>query len=505
MTHEERASSLSHEQIVALLVENENLKRQNEWFKSQIFGEKSERRPVDADSRQLLLGEWGATVEDEGLPVREHVRRRRKNEREDESDLRFDESVPVEEIRLDAPDASPDSEIVSEKITYRLAQRPGSYVVLKYIRPVAKSRDGKLSCASAPVGVLGKSCADVSLLAGIAVDKFRYHLPLYRQHQRLGAAGIRLARSTLTAWMQRVADLLEPIYQAQLSSILSSRVVAMDETPIKAGQSGKRGRMKTGYFWPIYGDAREVVFPFASTRSASVVRQVLREYGGVLLSDGYKAYDSYAGEINHLIHAQCWAHTRRHFIEAECAEPRLVAEAVARFQRLYDEERRLNQLGGAQKIQRRAERCKPIVDEFFLWLKRTLVDQLLLPSNPWTKAARYALDREKSLRVFLEYPDVPLDTNHLEREIRPIALGRKNWLFCWTELGAKDVGVFQSLIATCRLHGIDAYTYLVDVLQRIDQHPMAEVAMLTPRLWKDNFATDPLRSDLDRLRKNAES
>jgi len=115
--------------------------------------------------------------------------------------------------------------------------------------------------------------------------------------------------------------------------------------------------------------------------------------------------------------------------------------------------------------------------------------------------ARYALEREQALRVFLEDPNVPLDTSHLERQIRAIALGRRNWLFCWTEVGARYVGLVQSLIASCRLQGVDPYVSLVDVLQRIDTHPAFEVHLLTPRLWKQHFAQNPLRSDLDRLRQ----
>ena len=124
---------------------------------------------------------------------------------------------------------------------------------------------------------------------------------------------------------------------------------------------------------------------------------------------------------------------------------------------------------------------------------------MLLPSNPFTQAARYTLEREQALRVFLDYPPVPLDTNHLERELRAIALGRKNWLFCCTEVGARSVGIVQSLIASCRLQGIDPYVYLVDVLQRIDTHPAFEVHLLTPRLWKQHLAANPLRSDIERV------
>ena len=126
-----------------------------------------------------------------------------------------------------------------------------------------------------------------------------------------------------------------------------------------------------------------------------------------------------------------------------------------------------------------------------------------MPSVPPESSASWstccALSREAGLRVFLANPQLPLDTNHLEREIRPIALGRKNWLFCWTEVGARHVGVVQSLLATCRLQGVDPYTYLVDVLQRIQTHPAREVRELTPRRWKNRFADQPLRSDVGRV------
>ena len=125
--------------------------------------------------------------------------------------------------------------------------------------------------------------------------------------------------------------------------------------------------------------------------------------------------------------------------------------------------------------------------------------QGLLPSNPLTKALAYARDRRCGLEVFLTDPDVPIDTNHLERALRVIPMGRRNWLFCWTELGARQVGIIHSLIATCRLHQIDPYDYLVDVLQRVGQHPAERVRELTPRLWKQLFAADPLRTPLYRL------
>jgi hypothetical protein len=137
-----------------------------------------------------------------------------------------------------------------------------------------------------------------------------------------------------------------------------------------------------------------------------------------------------------------------------------------------------------------------VVAEFFEWLKRELSAGALLPKNPFTVAASYALERRRGLEVFLGDADVPVDTNHLERSLRPIPMGRKSWLFCWTELGAERVGQAQSLITTCVLQGVDPYTYLVDVLQRVATHPAAYVAELTPRIWKERFAEDPMRSVL---------
>jgi transposase len=456
-----------------------------------------------------IIASWPEATSDRLREIEVAGHRRRSAEGANDADaqaLRFDESVPVEEIvvgnrEIEHPE---DWALVGEKVTERLAQRPGSYVVLRYVRKVYKRKtDGEFSCAPAPPSVLEKSCADVSFLAGLLIDKFVYHMPLYRQHQRLAAAGVHLGRSTLTRLVHRTAELLEPVYVAQMRSILASSVLAMDETPIKAGRKKRsppqRGAMRTAYFWPIYGDRDEIAFPFATTRGSEVVREALKDYGGVLLSDGYRVYERFAEAVNRIVHAQCWSHTRRHVEEAEASEAARCGKALGMIGELYHCEKQMRALGlpPERVLAYRAEHAKPVVDRFFAWLRSALETEVFLPTNPFTKAANYALTREKALRVFLEYPDVPLDTNHLERSIRPIAMGRKAWLFCWTEVGAQYVGIIQSLLSTCRVQGVDPYTYLVDVLQRIDMHPAKDVDLLTPRLWKESFAADPLRSDID--------
>jgi transposase len=492
----------------------QSLQAQLEWFQRQTFGTKSERLRVLENAQQLALGEVLAPPS-AALPAKErlvaaHTRRESQKDAavgEADSVPFFDEArVPVETIELPDPQReglSPDDyEVISQKVSYRLAQRPGSYVILKYLRSVTKRRDTQtMSCAPAPVGVIEGSRADVSFVVGLLVDKFAYHLPLYRQHQRLQDSGVQVSRPWLTQLTQQSIALLEPIYNAQFDSIRADRVKAMDETPIKAGRK-ERGKMKVGYFWPVYGGHDEVCFPFLPSREGESVHKLLgvdHAPGSVILTDGYAAYASYAKKVG-IAHALCWSHSRREFVDAQSTEPQGALEALRQIGALYaveDDIRRLGLIGEAKQLHRLTH-SKLHVEMFFAWVDRRLEEHGLRPTTPFTKALNYVRERRAGLEVFLTDPDVPLDTNHLERALRAIPMGRKNWNFCWTELGAKHVGIVQSLIVTCRLHGIDVYTYLVDVLQRIGQHPASRVAELTPRQWKQHFVANPLRSALQR-------
>ena len=249
------------------------LQHQLDWFKRQLFGQKSEKRHVEPNPDQLnLLGRMSTDLEGSAeaqQTVKAYQRGTGKKDRGaavNDSGLRFDESVEVQELHivpdeLKGPDAD-QYETIGENKTFRLAKRPSSSFVLCYIEPILKRKtDQQILHHPSPSGIFDKSLADVSFLAGMLVDKFVYHNPLYRQHQKLQANGVQLARATLTNWGKRSIELLEPIYQAQLEHILQSKVLAMDETPIKAGKKSK-GKMNTAYFWPMYGDADEVAFTF---------------------------------------------------------------------------------------------------------------------------------------------------------------------------------------------------------------------------------------------------
>ena len=260
--------------------------------------------------------------------------------------------------------------------------------------------------------------------------------------------------------------------------------------------------MRTGYYWPMFGDQDEVYFSFSPTRATAHVQTLLDGFEGTLLTDGYTAYERYTASVNNVTHALCWVHTRRYFEQALEAEPDLANHGLDIIAGLYAHEAKIKerQLTGEKKQVYRAEHSKALVDYFFTWCA-SLVDKpdLVASESPIIEAVKYALHREKGLRVFLQDPDLPLDTNHVERTLRVMPMGRKNWIFSWTELGAHYVGIIQTLLCSCKLQGVDPYTYLVDVLQRVGQHPAKEVDVLTPRLWKEQFAKNPLQSDLDKF------
>jgi len=511
-----RQDKLLEEQLHQLA----ELKQQNDWFKRQLFGEKSERllksEPLHED--QLHLGEQlneessrpEATV---GTVVSEHVRKKRKREElpgtPEDSGLRFDESVvPVETINVPNPDieglSSEEYEIISERATYRLGQRQGPYVVLKYVQPVVKIKEsGAVYSPEAPPAVFEGCLADVSFLVGLLVDKFVWHMPLYRQHQRLGAASIKLSRTTLTNYVHRCGELLVLIYEAHCRSVLKSKVLALDETPTKVGRK-KPGKMNRGYFWPAYGDKDEVAFFFRENRSGRWLDELLGGFTGTLLTDGYCAYERYAKRHEEMTHAQCWSHARRAVEKAKNAEPALTEKVLLLFAKLWkiEEEIKEQELAGEAKKHYRKQHSAEVVADILTVFQFYQDRQVLLPTNPFSKGVNYLLKRKDALQVFLENPDVPLDTNHLERELKPIPMGRKAWLFCWTEVGAKYTAIFQSLLVTCKLQGIDPYTYLVDILQRIDSHPMSEIDKLIPRNWKTHFQENPIPEPLVQAQNN---
>jgi len=499
------------DKIQALEERNAVLEQQLDWFKRQLFGRKSEKQLLEENSAQgsLFATDKNALAINTTTDIKAHKRKSTKHLNGDEvndNGLRFDASVPTKVIDMPAPELQGEGadnyEIIGYKETNRLAQQPGSYTILIYRRPVVRHKgEQTVKTTSAPSNVLEGCYADVSLIAGLMVDKGVYHLPLYRQHQRMMDSGVHISRATLINWIQKGIELLRPIYQANLQSIINSKTLAMDEVPIKAGRKSK-GKMKQTYFWPMYGDNNEIAFTWSSSRGFLHAQNQLEGFTGTLLTDGYAAYSKTVAKLNEkeetVTHAACWVHARRYFDRALQIEPIAAQAAIEKIALLYKNEKHIKAhlTEPADALAYRQKHSESIVNQFFAWVYEQRQRTDLTPKNPLTKALNYVTERQVEMKVFLANPDVAMDTNHLERALRVIPMGRKNYLFCWSELGAEQLGILQSLLVTCRLQEINPYHYLVDVLQRVSMHPASKVEELTPRMWKEKFGDNFLTSDL---------
>lgn len=505
------------DQLASVSQERDELKRQLDWFKRELFGPRSERREVHPDQMALFesLQQRLAPHDERQTRVPAHTRgKKRRGDEVNDIGLRFSHDVPVEIIEqsvpeLEGPNAD-DYKIVDWRESRRLASEPGTHVVMIYRRPVVARKDGRCIIEpNAPVGPLGYAQADVSFIAQMLIDKFVYHTPLYRQHQKLADEGITLSRSTLDNWTHSAIALLKPLAESVMAGVLGGDAIKIDETPIKAGKGKKKsgqGKMRQAWLWPVLGKTGDIAFHFSPSRGKQVLTDLLKEqFTGTVQTDGYDVYARYFSEHEGIIHALCWAHTRRAFLKAEDSEPRKTRHILTLIQILYRIERQLRERGADDEhiLKTRQQRSRRCVDKIFRWINEQRQDPGLLPRSPLAKALNYAGEREAGLRVFLGDAWVTLDTNDLERALRVIPMGKKNWLFCSSEVGAEHVATIQTLLATCRAHGVNPFNYLVDVLQRIDQHPAKQVHELTPRQWQRRFAENPLRSPLYQLRKGA--
>lgn len=324
------------------------------------------------------------------------------------------------------------------------------------------------------------------------MDKYLLHLPIHRQFQALKNVDIHLDRGNMIRVLHRTGCLLQPLYDALKKSVLASKLLTADETPTPVGRD--KGKVGKGYFWVFFGDRREVCFHSSTSRGRKVLDDELKGFKGKLLCDGYAAYESFVALTQGRTLCQCWSHTRREFLEAEKGEPERVKWILRQIKAMYETDERTRGKPRDEVLAVRQAEMKPLVDGLFAFLKETIAEGTFVPSDRFLKAAGYALAREAALRVFLDDPSVPMDTNHIERELRGHAVGRRNWTFHVTEDGARYAAIFYSLIRTCLLWDINATTYLTDVLQRIATDPEQDMEQLLPRHWKERFEKAPMRS-----------
>mgnify|MGYP002712720707 FL=1 len=372
------------------------------------------------------------------------------------------------------------------------------HVYPKYICRNAECNREKLVQAKTDAQIIDKSVATPALLAHILISKYADHLPLYRQSLIYQRSGVYLSDSTLADWVGRCGVQLGFLVNRLIKLILTQPIVHADETPVKVlngyGMKDAKGKLKQGYVWayvtPKHSPIKAVVYDFAQGRGSEHPNAFLKGFKGKLICDGYNGYKPLFGRG--VIEVGCMAHARRKFHELHVTGQSLISiEALELFQTLYAVEREIDEQfernqtpmpRDAQIVRQvRQEKAKPVADKLYAWLQQKRLGTTKNASI--TKAIEYCLKRWQALTRYLEDGNLPIDNNWAENQMRPWALGRKNWLFAGSLESGQRAASIMSLIQSARLNGLDPYAYLADVLSRLPTHPDSQIDELLPHVW----------------------
>ncbi|MDO9571421.1 MAG: IS66 family transposase [Hydrogenophaga sp.] len=374
---------------------------------------------------------------------------------------------------------------VGEDVAEKLDYVPGVFSVERHIR-------GKWACAKcetiqqAPVEahVIDKGIPTTGLLAQVLVGKYADHLPLYRQEVIFGRAGLAIPRSTLAQWVGTCGVRLQPLVDALRSEILGHRVLHADETPVAMLKPGE-GKTHRAYLWAYapgaLEDMKAVVYDFCESRSGEHARRFLGEWKGSLTCDDFSGYKALIA--SGVTEVGCLAHARRKFFDLNAANQSQIAEfALQQFTRVYDIEREVKELGTEKRQIVRQQQTRPILDALLNWM--TLQRRQVPDGSATAKALDYSLRRWEALTRFVSDGQLPIDNNWIENQIRPIAIGRNNWLFAGSLRAGQRAAAVMSLIQSARMNGHDPYAYLKDVLTRLPTHKASRIDELLPHRWQ---------------------
>ena len=365
---------------------------------------------------------------------------------------------------------------IGEKTHEQLDIIPAQVKVLRHVRKTyaCPCCQDYLVTAAKPKQAIEKSIASPGLLAYIAVNKYADSLPLYRQSQIFKRLGIELDRTNLANWMVRCGQLLEPLMDQLRQHLCTHTVLHMDETPLQVLNEPGKAAHSQSYMWvmasSVWQDKPAVVFHYADCRSGSVPEQLLTDYQGALMSDGYEGYQRVCDQ-RQLTRLGCMAHARRGFIKAQRQQSKgktgKADQALAYIQKLYVIERQCKTLAADERYRIRQQQAKPIIDKLRQWLHKSLAHTP--PKSTLGKALHYLHNQWDRLTGYLDDGLYPIDNNRVENAIRPFVIGRKNWLFSASVNGAKASANLYSLIETAKLNGLEPYQYLRQMFTQLPQ------------------------------------
>jgi len=404
----------------------------------------------------------------------------------------------------DCPCCKTPMHVIGEEKSERLDVIPAQFRVIVTHRPkyACRACEQAVVQAPAPERLIKSGLPTEAMVAYVLAAKYAWHLPLYRQAQILLSQGIAIERATLAFWVGYAAAELKPLYLRLRALILGSVKIAVDETVAPVLDPG-RGRTKKGYFWAIARDDRAwggtdppaVAYTYAPGRGAVHALKLLETYRGIVQCDGYAAYKSIADDAragDAIMLAFCWAHLRRKFFDiAKGGSAPIASEALERIAALYAIEKTIRGRSADARHAVRQEKSKPLVLALKTWLDEQLAR--VSAKSVIAEAIRYGLNHWDGLTRFLEDGRIELDTNIVERGMRPIALNRKNALFAGHDQGAENWAAIASLVETCKLHGVDPQAYFADVLTKlVNLWPASRLDELMPWRWAAQRSADRL-------------
>ena len=482
-----------------------NLKDQLAYLKRMIFGQKRERFVPSVPEEQMALDDLFETA---GTKVpgfaesKETITYDRRKPKKGHGRNPIPDDLHREKQVIDVPEAEKvcsccgeQKKHIGDDVTEELEYKPAVFFVNQYVRPkyaCSKCPDKGITTATMPLRPIDKGVAGTGLLSYILVSKYVDHLPLYRLEQMFKRYNIHINRSSMAGWIAQLCNPLEAVYNAMKKELLSSFLVQADETTLKVLDNtvkdthpkGSGGKCVLGYLWPYVGDGKTVVFEYQDSRGHDGPTNFLETYSGkYLLSDGYTGYNDVIKKQK-LSHLMCWAHARRKFFEQKDLDPEFIASTLELIKELYKVELEATEgkLDYKARYDLRKTRSAGILDKIKNLLQNP--GKVILPKNKISEAIAYTLNHWMQLTKFLEDGRLPIDNNLCENTIRPVALGRKNWLFAGSPEGAKRMAIIYSLVATCKVNGINPYEYFYDILPKATTYKDRNIADLSPINWK---------------------
>lgn len=475
------------EEIKKLQSQNAEMQFQIDQMKRLLFGAKRERFVKEQDENQRVLPFDVEQEEKPGKEKEEITYTREKKKRENHPGrVALPSHLPVEEIIIEPEEDITGMKCIGKEVTDQLELTPAKLYIKRYIRPkYITPEDDQMNqqgiIAPLPTFPIEKGIPGPGLLAQVMIDKFVDHLPIYRQIERFKRENVKISSSTINGWQESVCNLLEPLYDTLTHRVLSQGYLQVDETPIQVLDKNKKGKTHRGYYWVYYSPLEKVVFfDYRHGRSREGPKELLKGYTGYLQTDGYKVYD-YFDNKKGITLLNCMAHARRGFEKALNYDWERGEYALGEFQKLYaiEQKARENNYTPKQRHELRLDKSLPILNDFGQWIVETY--KSVLPKSPMGQATGYCIPRWDHLIAYLHDGSLEIDNNLAENAIRPIALGRKNYLFAGSQRGAQRAAMFYSFFGTCKKNDVNPFDWLKKVLEVIPEYKVNQLTDLLPQ------------------------